>query len=83
MPSGEYTLVVYHCYENYIACVNITCTSCVAVDLVVNCSTHCGSKTGPLLYFQITSTNTDEYPQFLVQIISNESPMFTCVTNAF
>ena len=38
-------------------------------------------KTGPLLYVQIT--NTDQYPQFLVQIISNESPMFTCVTCEF
>jgi len=38
-------------------------------------------KTGPLLYVQIT--NTDQYPQFLVQIISNESPMFTCVTYEF
>ena len=25
-------------------------------------------KTEPLLYFQITSTNTDQYPQFLVYV---------------
>ena len=40
-------------------------------------------KTGLLLYFQMSSTNTDQYPQFLVQKIRNESPMFTCVTCEF
>jgi len=40
-------------------------------------------KTGPLLYFQMTSTNTNQYPQFLVRRIRNDSSMFTCVTSKF
>jgi len=40
-------------------------------------------KTGPLLYFQMTPTNTDQYPQFLVHRICNESPMFTFVNCEF
>jgi len=40
-------------------------------------------KNGLLLYFQMTSTHTDQYPKFLVQIIHNESPVFTCVNCEF
>ena len=40
-------------------------------------------KTGPLLYFQMTSTNTDQYPQFLVHRISNQPPILTCLIASF
>ena len=40
-------------------------------------------KTKPLLYFQMTSTNTDQYTQILVHRIRSESSMFTCVIASF
>ena len=66
---------------------NINLTPYICLDdihLVHGDELHCGSKkNGPLLYFQIFSTNTHQYPKFLVHIISYEPPMFMRITNDF